>query len=72
MDRATRQLAAWKLKSLSKAVRLILLKSTLSMISVYAMQVVRLPSQTVKALERICREFFWGATAEKRALHTVA
>lgn len=47
LEKAHRKLAGWKLKSLSQAARLVLIKSTLATLPIYSMQAIRLPSSIV-------------------------
>lgn len=72
LDKAHRRLAGWKIKSLSRAARLVLIKSTLAALPLYSMQVFKLPASIVQHLTRLCRNFFWGSTAEHHTLHTIA
>lgn len=60
------------MKCLSRAARLVLIKSTLAALLIYAMQTVRIPISTTDTLDKICCQFFWGSTEEKKAMHTVA
>lgn len=66
------RLAGWKLKSLSHAARLLLIKSTLRAIPIYSMQTNRVPANTIKEVEGLCRNFFWSSTREHRCMHTIA
>lgn len=72
VDKANHRLAGWKIRSLSKVVRLILLKSTMSALLVYSMQTIVVPTTTLISLERICQKKFWGASADQRRLYTIA
>lgn len=57
---------------LSRAARLILIKSTLAALPNYAMQTIKLPRHTIQQLDRLYRNFFWGSSDQQRRLHTVA
>lgn len=72
VDKVNRRLAGWKLKSLSRAARLLLIKSTLQAIPIYSMQTNKVPANTIKEIEGLCRNFFWGSTQEHRCVHTIA
>lgn len=72
LDKATSRLAGWKTKTLSRAARMILIKSTLATLANYTMQTVMLPTSTTKLLDQNCRNFFWGSSAQHWKLHIVA
>ncbi|XP_056695812.1 uncharacterized protein [Spinacia oleracea] len=66
------KLASWKAKCLSKAGRLTLIKSTLSTIANYSMQALALPGKTVDEIDKICSNFLWDSTTDKKRTHLVA
>lgn len=72
VERAQKRLAKWKMTSLSRAVRLVIIKSILLALPTYAMQACILPGKISKAIEKILEIFFWGSTTKKRTLHAVA
>lgn len=72
LTKATTRLAGWKTKILSRAARLLLIKSTLATLANYTMQTVLLPVATTQLLDRYCRDFFWGSSVLNRKLHTIA
>lgn len=72
VDRAQKRLAKWKMSSISRVARLVLIKSTLLSLPTYAMQTCILPKKISKAIEKICRDFFWGLIMEKHTLYAVA
>lgn len=55
LDKAHRRLDRWKAKLLSRASRLILLKSILTALPAYAMQTRRLPRCILHGLDRLCQ-----------------
>ncbi|XP_056685700.1 uncharacterized protein [Spinacia oleracea] len=62
----------WKTKSLSKAGRLVLIRSSLSAIASYSMQVLSLPKKTLHEIDQTCARFLWGNESENRKVHLVA
>lgn len=53
-----RRLSTWKMKSLSRAARLVLIRTTLMAIPLYIMQTVSLPVAVINQIEQIFRRFF--------------
>lgn len=72
LEKACQKLAGWKLKSLSRAARLVLIKSVLATLPLYCVQAIRLPQSIIQDLTKICQNVFWGSKEEHRSLHTVA
>lgn len=66
-----RKLAGWKANSLSFAGRVTLAQASLSSIPGYILQATHIPISVCKAAEKICRDFIWGTTADKRKCHLV-
>lgn len=60
------KLASWKAKYLSKAGRLVLIKSSLSAIASYSMQVLYLPQKTLQNIDQICANFMWDSDPQKK------
>ena len=56
---------------LSMAGKLTLTKAVLSTIPSYTMQGCILPSRIHVNLDKVCRNFLWGTTDEKKKLHMV-
>ena len=56
-----KQLSGWKRLYLSKGGRLTLLKSTLSSLSTYFLSLFTIPQAVAARIERIQRNFLWGA-----------
>lgn len=54
------RLATWKRKFLSQGVRLTLIKSTLSNLSIYYLFVINIPTNVTKKLEATQCNFLWG------------
>ncbi|KAK3175424.1 hypothetical protein Dsin_032738 [Dipteronia sinensis] len=62
------RLAPWKRKLLSKAGRVVLIKSVLA---TFFMSVFKMPVGVAHNIERLQRNFLWGDGIEKRKLHAV-
>ena len=71
VERVQAKLDGWKSKLLSPAGRLVLIKSAALPISDYVMQCVALPTKIYSSVDKLCRDFLWGSTLEKRKLHLV-
>ncbi|XP_026451463.1 uncharacterized protein LOC113351742 [Papaver somniferum] len=61
-----RKLATWKGKLLSFQERLVLIKSVLSSIPVYNMEIYKWPASVIKNCERIMRNFLWSGDGDTR------
>lgn len=53
------RLSAWKAKHLSLAARATLIKDTLTIIPIYSMQSIGLPSSVCDAIDQSVRSFLW-------------
>lgn len=60
LDKVNKKLAGWKLKTLSRVARVVLIKSSLAVIPIYSMQTMMVPKMILKGIERCCRRFFLG------------
>ena len=69
--RVISKLAGWKAKFLSFAGRTVLIKSVMTAIPNYVMQVAAFPMHLCDKLDKINRDFLWGSSPEKRKLHLV-
>lgn len=72
VERFRRRLAVWKRTYLSKGGRLVLLKSTLSSLSVYMMSLYLMPMTVALELEKIMKRFLWGTRDGDKKFHLVA
>ncbi|QHO46030.1 LINE-1 retrotransposable element ORF2 protein [Arachis hypogaea] len=72
IDKMNTNLNSWKASSLSLAGRNTLVKSVLSSIPSYTMQTAFLPKATCNAIDKKCRNFFWGDTNQTRKIHLVS
>ncbi|XP_026384210.1 uncharacterized protein LOC113279756 [Papaver somniferum] len=66
------KLAAWKGNLLSFHDRLVLVKSVLSILSIYNMSVYRRPSSVIKVCEKIIRNFLWTGDGDTRKFKTLS
>ncbi|KAK1584321.1 hypothetical protein Q3G72_031946 [Acer saccharum] len=71
VEKTQRRLAAWKSETLSMAGRTTLIKAVTSALPIYTMQSVKLPSEICLKLDKINRDFLWGHTTTKNAIHLV-
>lgn len=60
------------MKVMSKTARLILIQSVASTIPYYYMQTGKVPESTIKELEKLNRDFFWGDTEGHKKIHPLA
>jgi hypothetical protein len=71
-ERVQAKLAGWKSRLLSPAGKLVLIKSVVTPIPKYVMQCMSVPIKVCNSIDRLCRDFLWGSTEEKRKLHLVS
>ncbi|XP_019157963.1 PREDICTED: uncharacterized protein LOC109154684 [Ipomoea nil] len=71
LEKMKKRLSGWKRDSLSLAGRRILTQSALATIPVYTMQALALPKGTCDNIDKICRDFLWGDTQDKKKIHLV-
>lgn len=72
LDKMRRKLSGWKASKLSFAGRVTLAQSSLANIPGYVVQSTPIPASVCEEAERICRDFIWGSTAERRKCHLIA
>lgn len=72
VDHVKKKLSGWKAKSLSMAGRITLAQSSLFSIPDYVMQTTVIPVAICEEIERLCRDFIWGSTADKRRCHVIS
>ena len=68
LNRFKSRLSGWKLHHLSFGGRLVLLKSVLSSLPVYALSFFKAPSGIVSSIESILNCFFWGGSVDHRKI----
>lgn len=69
IDNLRGRLSTWRSKILSQAGRALLIQSVLTALPSYVMQITRIPSSVIKALEKTIRAFFWAELDGSRKLH---
>uniref|UniRef100_A0A251TXQ6 Putative RNA-directed DNA polymerase, eukaryota, Reverse transcriptase zinc-binding domain protein n=1 Tax=Helianthus annuus TaxID=4232 RepID=A0A251TXQ6_HELAN len=67
-----KRLSAWKAKTLSFGGRITLIKSVLSSLPTYFFSLFKAPVQVINHLERLRRDFLWGASPEQKKIIWVA
>ncbi|RHN70051.1 putative reverse transcriptase zinc-binding domain-containing protein [Medicago truncatula] len=70
--RVKKRLLGWRSKFLSFGGRLVLLKSVLSSLPVYAFSFFRAPSGIISTLESLFINFFWGGSEDQRKISWVS
>ena len=60
IDRIEKKLSTWKGRILSKASRLVLIKSVLNSLPLYYLGLFKMPSEVAKKIVSVQRKFFWG------------
>lgn len=66
-----KKLSGWKAPSLSFAGRISLAQSSLCNISGYILQTAPIPAVVCEEVEKSCRDFIWGTTANARKCHLI-
>lgn len=72
LQRVRDKLDGWKTKCLSRAGRITLAKSVLTGMSIFHMQVQKLPTRVHKELDKAVRLCVWGSSTERRPIHLVS
>ncbi|CAJ2651635.1 unnamed protein product [Trifolium pratense] len=68
LDRLKNRLSGWRSRFLSFGGRLVLLKSVLISLPVYALSFFKAPSGTISSIESILIIFFWGGSEDFRKI----
>ena len=71
LDRVKKKLASWKANLLSMVGRMILIQASSSAIPSYVMQSTCLPSNILKGIDRVNRNFLWGSSDHTKKMHWV-
>lgn len=69
LEKFRKRLALWKKRFLTKAGRLILIKTTLAALPVFFLSLFVVPCSVADTMERIIRNFLWGSGEEKKQFH---
>ncbi|KAK4384598.1 hypothetical protein Sango_3045100 [Sesamum angolense] len=68
IDKVRNRISGWN-TALSYGGRLQLIKTALSSMPIYLLQVLNPPVSTIQKLKRLFAKFFWGSTTEQRKIH---
>lgn len=72
IEKFEQKLNHWKANFLNHARRLVLIKSVLDSLPIYAIGTIILPSKVISKLTAIIRNFFWGGRHDKKSMAYVA
>ncbi|GAU16239.1 hypothetical protein TSUD_298710 [Trifolium subterraneum] len=72
LTRIRNRLSGWKSRFLSFGGRLILLKSVLTSLPVYALSFFKAPSGTISSIDSLLNNFFWGGSEEIRKISWIS
>lgn len=68
VDKVRRRMSSWKKRILS---RMLLIRTTISIISAFVMQLVAISQSTIMELEKVLEHSFGKRTLQQKKLHTV-
>ena len=66
-----KRLALWKRQYISKGGRIILIKTTMTIMPLYQMSLFRMPKTVARRLEKLQRDFLWGGGNLEKKAHLV-
>lgn len=66
-----KRLACWKGQHLSLAGKSVLIKSVLSSLPVYSMNIVKLLKSICNKMDKISRNFLWSGPSDQKKIHLV-
>lgn len=72
MEKVQSKLIGWKTKLLSRAGRIVLVKTTTAPIAEYYMQCHTLPNKVCDVVDKMVRDFIWDSIDEKKKMHMVS
>lgn len=72
VEKFEKRLNSWKSNFLTHAGRLVLIKSVMDSLPVYAMGTIIFPSKVIRKLTAIAHNFFWGGKHDKKSMSYVA
>lgn len=72
IEKVRKKLASWKSGLLSKAGRLVLIKSVLNSIPLYYMSLFKVPKLVVKQIIKAQRNFFWTGSENRKGLRPIS
>ncbi|KAK2394877.1 hypothetical protein QL285_056661 [Trifolium repens] len=71
-DRIWKRINSWRGRSLSRAVKEVMIKTVLQAIPSYVMSIYLLPESTIKDIERMMNSFWWGGGANNEGIRWLA
>lgn len=71
LEKVDQRLSAWKLRMLNRAGKLCLIKSVVTAIPVYEMQVSWIPQSICNRIDQACRRFLWSSNSDSKGWHLV-
>lgn len=71
LDKLATALGSWQSKFLSMAGRTVMIKSVLSSIPSYQLQVLSCPMHTAKVFDKISKNYLWGHDQYSRKWHGI-
>ena len=71
VDKIERRLALWKAKLLSRAGRLVLIKSVLNNLPLYYLSIFKMPKTVALKIIKLQRSFFWCSDSRKKGIPLV-
>ena len=71
LERIKKKLSGWKSKLLSRAGRLVLIKSVLNSLPLYYLGIFKMPKKVIKKINSLQSRFFWGLKDRGRSIPLV-
>ncbi|WMV30193.1 hypothetical protein MTR67_023578 [Solanum verrucosum] len=72
VEKVSKKISGWQTRILSFGGKITLVKHALQSIPIHTMAAISPPSTTIKYIESIIADFFWGRDQEKRKYHWVS
>ncbi|KAL0288419.1 UNVERIFIED_CONTAM: hypothetical protein Sangu_2659800 [Sesamum angustifolium] len=69
IDKIRNKISGWEHRHLSQGGRLQLIKSVLSSMPIYLLQVLSPPAGTLQKIEQLFAKVFWGSTTDHKKIH---
>lgn len=69
VSKIDRRMSGWKVKLLSQASRMVLIKSVLTVDSVYNFSLIQAPRYVTDKIDNIVTNFFWGFNGDSSRIH---
>ena len=72
LEKIEKRLAGWKTNLLSRARRLVLIKSVLNSLLMYYLNILKLPKKVAKKIVKLQRNFFWSPNGRNRGIPLIS